>query len=510
MARPLHTPTSAVRGLVCILFLSATTPGAQLPQAPPDFGAPAAPPSPARGQARTGGLSSAELVDRALDANGELAAARLEVERARARVRQAGLRPNPAIDFEQRTGRLTGSTGEGEVTVGVAVPLELFGQRGRRVDLAEAELAAAEAEIADRERRLAAEVRARYAEALAARRELEITAELDAIDEETANFVEVRVVEGETAPLELNLLRAEIERSRSRRAVVEGRLEAAMLELKSLAGIPAAAPVALAERIDLVAWQGAPATLAEATEVALRSRPDLRLALLEERVAEAGLRLARAQSAPEVTAFSRLSVERSAFDDTPVGPLRDRDTTLAFGVSVGLPAFNRGQGAREEATAAIAQARRRRGFAEQRVRAEVAAAFARYRATEEAVSTFELGVIARSNDNIRSVRGAYQIGAYRVTELLAEQRRFVDTQREYIETLAERYRALADLQSALGVTAPFSERTPAARPEVTTTSAAGYPGLDRPPREEPAPVAAPQEAGAPAPAAAARAALPPR
>ncbi|HWP45065.1 MAG TPA: hypothetical protein VNO14_17615, partial [Blastocatellia bacterium] len=52
---------------------------------------------------------------------------------------------------------------------------------------------------------------------------------------------------------------------------------------------------------------------------------------------------------------------------------------------------------------------------------------------------------------IRSVRGAYEIGAFRITDLLVEQRRFIDLQREFIEALAERYRALADLQAAMGI-----------------------------------------------------------
>jgi hypothetical protein len=125
----------------------------------------------------------------------------------------------------------------------------------------------------------------------------------------------------------------------------------------------------------------------------------------------------------------------------------------------------------------VAQARKRREYAEQRVRAEVAAAYARVKAAEAAVGTFERGVIARSNQALRSVRGAYQIGAYRMTELLAEQRRFVDAQREYTETLRERYRALSDLQSAMGLIAPFSERAPGARPDVAASPDGTYPGL---------------------------------
>jgi outer membrane protein, heavy metal efflux system len=146
------------------------------------------------------GASSADLVRRALASNGELAAARLDIERARARLGQAGLRPNPTLDFEQTTGRLTGSPGESETSVGVSLPIELGGQRRRRVELARVELEAAEAEFADRERRLAAEVLGLYAEALAALRELEITEGLTDLDLKTVVVVQARVNEGESAP----------------------------------------------------------------------------------------------------------------------------------------------------------------------------------------------------------------------------------------------------------------------------------------------------------------------
>jgi cobalt-zinc-cadmium efflux system outer membrane protein len=212
---------------------------------------------------------------------------------------------------------------------------------------------------------------------------------------------------------------------------------------------------------------------------ALRDRPDVRLARLEERVADAGHRLARAEGRPDVAAFGRVSVERSAFDETPVGALRDRDTTLEFGVSVSLPLFDRNQGGRAEAATAVAQARRRREFAEARARAEVLAAYARYRAAESAVATFEGGVLARTEVSVEAIRGAYQVGAYRVTELLAEQRRLVDAEREYTDALAERYRALAELEAAVGVAAP-AEYAPPAPPATRAGSgapAAKYPGL---------------------------------
>lgn len=396
------------------------------------------------------GASSNDLVRRALASNGELLAARLDIERGRARLRQAGLRPNPTVDVEQTTGRFTGAPGESQMSIGLALPLELGGKRKRRIELAQAELEASEAEVANKERRLAAEVRALYVEVLAALRELDTTENLNNLDLQTTRFVQARVNEGETAPIELNLLRVEVDRLRSRRALIEGRLKAALLRLKGIAGVPPAEPLRLREDLDTRVLSAPPASLEAAIDIALRSRPDLKLARLSEEVAQAGFNLTRANANPEVTAFSRYTLVRSSYEDTPVGLRNERDRLLTFGATIGIPVFNRNQGAKAEAAAAISQARTRREFLQSIVRSEVEVSYARYEAAREALGTFEQGVIARSNENIRIVRSAYELGQFRITDLINEQRRLVDSQREFTEILAEQYRALADLQTALG------------------------------------------------------------
>jgi outer membrane protein, heavy metal efflux system len=395
------------------------------------------------------GSSSNDLVRRAFSSNAELAAVRLEIARARARLIQAGLRPNPSFDVEQQNG-VFNSPGERATALGISIPLELAGQRGRRIDLARAELEAAEAEVADRERRLASEVRSLYAEALAALRELEVTRSINTLDAETARIIQVRVEEGDSAPLELNLMRAEVDRLRARRALLEGRLQAAYLRLRQFAGIPLAETLRLRGDLSSPVLFEPPASLDVALEIALRYRPDLRLARLNEEVAQAGYRLARVQSAPQVTAFARYTNNLSSFDNTPIGVLQDRDKLLSFGVSITLPILNRNQGGKVEAQLAVTQAQRRREFIESAVRADVASAYRRYEAAEASLRTYEQGVIARSTQNVSIVRAAYETGAFRISELLAEQRRLIDSQREVTDALAERYRARADLQAALG------------------------------------------------------------
>jgi outer membrane protein, heavy metal efflux system len=399
------------------------------------------------------GLTAPDLVRRALSSNAELAAARLDVDRARARLGQAGLRPNPTVEFEYGSGRVVGNPGERETTVGVSIPLEVAGQRGRRVGLAEAELAVAEAEVADRERRLAADVTAAYVEALASARELETYERLSTLDVQTARVVQARVDEGESAPLELELIRVEYDRLRSQAALAEGRLQAAMLRLKGLAGIPPSEDLRLLQELAASArTPAAPPSKEQALEIALKSRPDLRVSRLSVTAARAGLRLAQAQGRPEVSVFGRYTTGRSVTDlPAPFEPAPDRERQLAAGVSISLPVFNRNQGARTEAGLAVTQAERRLAFAEAAVRTDVESAYARYEAARRAVETYEQGVLVRSNRNVATIREAYQLGVFRVTDLLAEQRRYVDVERDYTTALAEARRALADLHTAMGL-----------------------------------------------------------
>lgn len=400
---------------------------------------------------RQTGESAIDLVRRALQSNGELLAARLEIDKARARLAQARLRLNPTLEVEQTSGRFLGSSGTGDLSVGATLPLELYGRRKRRIELAQIEITAREAEINNRERQLTAEVLTNYAEALAALQELKITENLLELDLETTRFVQIRVNEGDTPPLELSLLQVEVERLRSSRALAEGKLEAALTGLKLLVGMSFEVPLRLREQISAVTLPQVPNTIETAVEAALKNRPDIRIAQIEEELAAAGLRLIRAQSRPDVAVTTRYTQGISETTIPNLGSFPDRTRTLTFGVSIGLPVFNKNQGAKAEAEIAVRQAQERRAFAEKIVRAEVTGAFQRLQAASRALSILETAVLPRSEQNIKTLRAVYELGEIKITDLIAEQRRLLDANRDLTETLTQRFRANADLITALGV-----------------------------------------------------------
>src|SRR6266849_2198784 len=122
-----------------------------------------------------GRLTVDQVVERAVADNPELRAMRADVDAARGRLLQAGLRPNPMLDLG---GQANVAGPDNNVNVGLSIPLDLNGRKEGRVGVAEREIDTKQAQVSDRERRLIAEVRMKASELLAARRNLDFTGEL--------------------------------------------------------------------------------------------------------------------------------------------------------------------------------------------------------------------------------------------------------------------------------------------------------------------------------------------
>ncbi len=394
-----------------------------------------------------------QLIEHALKNNPDLLAARQRQAEAQGLLRQAGLRPNPSLDVAVANGDVLGSRGERELQVGYSHVIELGGKRARRVEAARIEAELAAMDVANRERLLRAEVKTRYVEALAAMRNLGNAERVLALTRKSHELARARVREGEGAPLEQGLLEVEVHRIDSDRLLFESQVERAVLDLKLLAGMDQdgmlkvfapLAPPAVVNAEPLV-------------ERALASRPDIQAARLSERLAGAELELARAQASPDLVLSGRYAHLQSRFDQYgfaapggPLAPLRDRDNVLAAGVSIALPVRNRNQGNIEAAVARDRAARLRRDALERGARREVLAAVNRYQAARKALGVFEGGVVPQSQENLRIVRGAYDLGELRMLDVINEQRRLLETQRAYTDLLRDANIAMAELERAVG------------------------------------------------------------
>lgn len=150
-------------------------------------------PAGAQGLGRPGASTIDELVARALEENLDLRAARAEIEAARGRLLQAGLRPNPMLDIGAQHS-VTGP--DNNLNAGVTLPLDVNGRKAGRVGVAERELELKEAQVLNRARELGAEVRMKAGEVLAAQRNLRITEELLGINRQALQLIGDRIRRG--------------------------------------------------------------------------------------------------------------------------------------------------------------------------------------------------------------------------------------------------------------------------------------------------------------------------
>jgi len=396
------------------------------------------------------GMTMDQAVAYALEHNGELLAVRKEIDAASALIKQATLRANPKVDASVSK---TITSTDNNVTVNGMLPLELGGRRPARIKVAERELEMRQQDFANRERMLAADVRTKFGEALAAILKLGFDEDLIATSQRGYNLVAARVTEGGTAPLEQNMVLVELNRLRSMRETAEGKTQIEMFELRNLIGMTPDEPLRLRGDFNDVITPLSP--VAEATMRALSERPDLKLAKAAESFAEARIEQARAEGrldASLIAGYQRMDFSfplNGINDGGQLSPIRSTSHYFTVGVSLDLPVRNKNQGAIEAAVAEADAAKRRREFLELTVRREVASVYAQYNSTARAAEIFRVGVKDQANANLDVVRQTYELGSKTLIDYLGEQRRFIDLQNGYIDALLDTYKAHVEVERAI-------------------------------------------------------------
>lgn len=399
------------------------------------------------------GMGLEELVQSAMARNGELVATRQRTIETQGLLRQAGFRPNPVFETELTSGAPTGSAGEREFSVGYAHTFELGGKRAKRVEVATLGVDIVQLEIRDRERVIRAEVLERYIAAMSAIRNFEAVAQQREVVEEGLRITRQRVAEGESPRVEEMVLQADVGRLEAERLVLESEVQDAMLLLRVVAGFDAAESMRLrpdGDRVPLIT------SLDEAMTLGLSSRPDLGALRKEEEQSAAEVRLARAERHPDIAGLARYTDSRTQFDylgfnaARVLSPLQDRDRVLTGGLSITLPLLNRNQGHIQVATARQTAATIRREFLERTIRAEIAGAFIRYIAARKAAEVFQKDVIGPSEQSVTVLRASYAAGEVQLFDVVAEQRRFIDTQKAYTEAIRQEALARVALERAVG------------------------------------------------------------
>jgi outer membrane protein, heavy metal efflux system len=272
-------------------------------------------------------LSLESAVQTALMANRDLVAARFAVHKAEGRLRQAGLLPNPEIEFNGFSDFVSSTDGEGEFVVGLHQELPLTSRLSISREISRVGVAEALREVRNYERLLISRVQALYVRAQAARLRAGAagTAKFDAA--KSAELAATRLSAGQGTLAESALARVEEQRwgTVATSAATEG--ETLLLDLKTALGMSAGESLVLSQSLESVLQ-----TLQSRANQSLTfSRPDVELALLELDRAGAETRLARA------SAWEGIRVGVEYMQDRGVDAPGGIDTGYFLGVKVSLP-----------------------------------------------------------------------------------------------------------------------------------------------------------------------------
>lgn len=284
-------------------------------------------------------LSADDAVERALSHESWQQEWQSSVEMARGDVTLARTLPNPSLLLSRET--LADPAGGEETRLMLAQPLEFGGRRSARIRAAEAGLAVAEAASVRDQRQVRAEVLRAYYAAVAAEQNLQARATALTALEALAGVAETRRRGGDLSGYEARRIQQAAGQARAVHADTEAAVQAARAALAAWAG-PDAATAILDERIPLP-------ELPESPGEASLGGTDLAVAAAERARAEAELSAASSLSLPITVGLGRTRLRQGDWSDD----------ALLLEVEVGLPLFDRRQGERAQARAALSLAEAR-------------------------------------------------------------------------------------------------------------------------------------------------------
>lgn len=372
-----------------------------------------------------------------------VAALSLTPELAKAREAQAGIRPNPEIEFTAATP--TPLKNESEWALGVGVSQRL--PRRERIEQARAfaRLSGESAAIHLREQRrqLAGEVRRLYYNTIVQQTRRDIAQRTLVTQHELAASLERRRAAGEIAAADIDLLTFEITRAKQALAFADAELVASTQRLRGRLRLPADTPLNLGTALETLLARPLPPVPTGLEN----ARPTLALATLAIRQAEAAVALARSESRPDWTVGGGLDFERRTNDFT--GRL-ENDPRLSVRASVPWPrrVSNRGDILEKQAALRIAEAEL--AAAQNELTAEIASAIGVVRALQPVLLAHQTS-LAPGGALPETLRVAYERGEVTALQLAqARQQRFA-LETDFLHAAALYASALAEAETAAGL-----------------------------------------------------------
>ena len=407
---------------------------------------------------------TAETIDLAtalaagLSENAELRAARAALGVAQGDLLKARLLlpANPSLETAVATDEPFANEGERDLRLGVAQEIEIGGQRGLRIKMAEADYAKAQARVRGREQEITARIKATFFTRLTEESQIVIQRELVEFARRLADAAMERAAAGDIAQLDTDLFVLEHTRARAELERSEAQLLESGLQLALLIGRSDGIPVGTAGDYPVSAI----ALNAEALmALALETRGDWLAARLDLAAREQEVLLRKRERIPNPTLgvdWARTTgvIGRDGIEGDPaivqrIDRLRDTDQLLGLRIALPLPIIDWKQAELTRALADRSSASASREGLHQSIVRDVLGARQRLERAQAAFGNYA-GNEERIARDLALLERAYREGEIDVAGFLTQSDRLFRLRFATLEARNECYQARTDLERAVG------------------------------------------------------------
>lgn len=358
-----------------------------------------------------------------------------------ARVAASILLPtNPEVSVA--AGPRFGISGTGvDVDVTLMQQIQIAGERGLRIDAADALRNLTDAEIEQMRWAVHCDVHAAFHRALVEQERARLAERVVTFQQEVLRVVERQISAGEAAPLALRLAQAEVAQAQQILVATRQAFLASRIRLAQLSGWPVATPPMPAGAVDS---PRDPPPLERLGAVARGRLPSLRAGAARIREADARAALADREAWPRPSVGVQYRREGN--------PTSEGAYDIVMGVvSIPIPSFQMNQGERARARADVTVAEAELDAAQRLLDGQIAEARSEVVAAAARTRAYGTEILPRFEENLTLLRRSFELGEIDILALSTGRERFLRIQSDALGAQQDYFVALAGLERVVGV-----------------------------------------------------------
>ncbi len=378
-----------------------------------------------------------KCVEIAFENNLQLAAARNRLGIADAdRIKSALLLPsNPEVKTEFGA-RESSSERHTDYTIALSQEIEVYGQRRKRISVANKKIERVKFEIADVERNVIANVKSSFYEVLTSLEIVKLQSYVEGIFKRLWNATMERYKAGAISALELNSIKIRYGLAKQQLLAAKKNNQNSLLNLKLLLGKSRDEPLTL--KGDLT-YQTLQVNLEDLLISAYETRPDLKAMELEKKRASQEISLRKAEKIPNPELSGFFTREEGGADDIVGGE-----------ISISIPIWDRKQSELKKARTDkdVADINIKNKYLE--IQKEVEAAYCSFMAAREGISIYTDEILPQVDESLRLNEISYKEGSTSFIEFLTIQKDLLETRTAYLNTLLDYNKAIIGIETVSG------------------------------------------------------------